>query len=136
MEKIINSFRVTIFGRPIAKKNNARIVRFGGRSCVIPSKAYCAYEKEALKQLKTFPTVFPDEYLHVVCEYWLPDHRWFPDLLNLMSASHDILEKSGIITNDKYIVSVDGSRIMGFSKNNPRVDIYLEPVKYDYAEVC
>ena len=132
--------KITITGRPASKKNNARIVRWGSRSSIVPSKAYCAYEKEALEQLKEryshLENAFvKDQFLHVYAEYWLPDHKWFPDLVNLISATHDVLQKSGIIFDDKFIVNIDGSHIMGFDKENPRADIFIKPIEYDYKEV-
>lgn len=126
----------TIHGRPVSKKNNSRIVRFGGRYSLLPSKAYSKYEKESLSELKGLPYCFKDSYIEVACRYWLPDHRWFPDLTNLLNATDDILEKSGIIDNDKHVVSHDGSYIMGFDKANPRVDISIRVLKdFKYLEV-
>ena len=127
---------LTIYGRPVSKKNNARIVRFGGRYSILPSKAYSKYEKECLEFLKTAPYRFGDSYVSVACKYWLPDHRWFPDLTNLLNATDDILEKAGIIDNDKFIVSHDGSRIEGFDKKRPRVEIFIRAIPdHKYAEV-
>ena len=52
--------------------------------------------------------------------------KYRPDLLNLLQASADIVEKAGVIENDRNIVSFDGSRIVGKDKENPRVEIYIE----------
>jgi len=55
----------------------------------------------------------------------MPDKR-IPDLLNLLQATADILEKARVIDNDKDIVSFDGSRITGIDKLNPRTEITIE----------
>jgi Holliday junction resolvase RusA-like endonuclease len=60
--------------------------------------------------------------------YWLPDKRWWPDLIGLLQATSDILEKSGILENDRLIDDYDGSRIMGLDKQNPRVEIEISEV--------
>jgi len=63
--------------------------------------------------------------LSVQALYYMPDRRR-PDLLNLLQATADIIEKAGVIGNDRDIVSFDGSRIMEVDKENPRVEIYIE----------
>jgi len=115
---------IVLLGRPVPKKNNSRIVRRGRFVSVIPSKAFVTYEESCLKQLKSY-TEKHNGIMWVKCQYWLPDKRWYPDLVNLLSASHDILEKAGIIDNDRNIISVDGSQIMGFDKENPRAEITI-----------
>ena len=55
----------------------------------------------------------------------MPDRR-VPDLINLLQATADILEKARVIEDDKNIISFDGSRIIGVDKENPRVEIEIE----------
>ena len=55
----------------------------------------------------------------------MPDRR-VPDLINLLQATADILEKARVIEDDKNIISFDGSRIMGIDKENPRVEIEIK----------
>jgi Holliday junction resolvase RusA-like endonuclease len=117
--------KLTIHGQPITKKNSQQIVMAGKRPCIVQSKAYRAYEKVAKQQvsLGTFePMPGP---VQVRCLYFLATTRT-PDLLNLMAATHDILEACGVVLNDEQIKSVDGSRIMGKSPA-PRVEIEIEP---------
>lgn len=119
---------IILHGRPATKKNNGRIVTRGKFPILLPSKAFEEYEKSCLVQLKSCKERYEGAIL-VKCEYWLPDKKWFPDLVNLLSASHDIIEKAGIIDNDRNIVSVDGSKIMGFDKANPRAEITIVSLK-------
>jgi Holliday junction resolvase RusA-like endonuclease len=117
---------ITLLGKPITKKNSMRIISCGGRPRLIQSKAYLAYEEDCLKQLcgGWIPVNVPIE---ASCKYYLKDKRK-TDLTNLLAATHDILQKSGIITDDALIVSLDGSRIMGVDKGNPRVEIIIRAV--------
>jgi len=55
----------------------------------------------------------------------MPDRR-VPDLINLLQATADILEKARVIEDDKDIISFDGSKIMGIDKDNPRTEITIE----------
>ena len=121
---------IVLKGRPVSKKNNARIVRFGGHPGIVPSKAFCEYEVDCLEQLASCTERYKG-YLHVKAEYWLPNYKWYPDLCNLLNATHDILEKAGIYENDRFIVNIDGSRIVGLSKKNPRAEITITTVDYE-----
>jgi Holliday junction resolvase RusA-like endonuclease len=114
---------IVINGQPITKKNSQQIIIAGKRPCVIPSKAFKAYEKLARAQLYLYPVRYQGP-VEVTCLYWLKDAR-VPDLCNLLAATHDILEHCGIIDNDKNIISVDGSRIAGIDRENPRVEITI-----------
>ena len=122
--KIIN--RLTIYGQPITKKNSQIVRCVNGKPAIIQSKAYRAYEKAALRSLGQYRGRRFSGPVEVTVHYWLKDNRR-PDLNNLMAATADILEKAGIIRNDRDIVSWDGSRIMGKDKY-PRVDIYISSV--------
>lgn len=118
----IQDFKISVelIGQPITKKNSMRIMR--GR--LKQSEAYCNYEEDCLNQTLTRRTPLEGK-LHVTCLYYMKTARE-PDLLNLMAATHDILEKANFYVNDKQIKSVDGSRIMGKDDSNPRVEIMIE----------
>lgn len=53
------------------------------------------------------------------------------DLVNLCQCPCDLLQKAGIILNDYLIISLDGSRIMGIDKDNPRTEIILKILDKD-----
>ncbi len=104
-----------------------RIISCAGRPRLIQSKAYLQYEEDCLKQITGDMKKCIDVPIAVTCLYWLKDKR-IPDLLNLMAASHDLLQKAEVIKDDKLIISVDGSRIMGVDKYNPRCEISIKEV--------
>ena len=114
-------------GRPTTKKNSQQIVLAkNGRRFVIQSKQYLAYENDCLWQLKIqYKGGVVTDKLNLQAHYYMPTKR-MPDLINLMQATCDILEKARVIENDKNIVSFDGSRIIGIDKNNPRCEIKIE----------
>jgi len=120
-----NKLFAVIAGRPATKKNSGRIVKFGKRMALLPSKAFETYQEVALWQLKKHKERF-EVNVHVQCKYYLPNKAHWPDLVGLLQATSDILEKSGILENDRLIVSYDGSRIMEIDKDNPRVEIFIE----------
>jgi Holliday junction resolvase RusA-like endonuclease len=93
---------------------------------VLQSEAYRDYEKMALKALLDYQGARFSGPVEVTAHYWLKDKRR-PDLNNLMAATADILEKAGVIGDDREIISWDGSRIMGVSPN-PRAEITIRGV--------
>jgi Holliday junction resolvase RusA-like endonuclease len=117
--------RLIIFGRPITKKNS-RIIRKGGG--LLQSEAYRQYEESCLWQLKQYRGRTLTGAVWVKALYWMPDRRSWPDMLGLMESTADILEKGGIIANDKFIESWDGTRIMGVDPENPRVEIEVRRI--------
>ena len=114
---------LTIPGQPATKKNSQVARCVNGKPLVIQSKAYRAYEKAALKALLAYQGERFLGPVAVTVAYWLKDNRR-PDLTNLLQATADILEKAGVIRDDRNIVSWDGSRIMGVSPN-PRTEITI-----------
>lgn len=110
-------------GQPITKKNSQVVRCIQGKPIVLASKAYRKYEKEAIKiiQSSSSPGKTFAGPINVKVLYWLKNRRR-PDLTNLLQATADILEKAGVIDDDRNIVSWDGSRIAGVS-SMPRAEI-------------
>lgn len=121
--------KLVLEGRPITKKNHQQIVLAkNGKRFVIQSKQYLIYEGDALWQLKIkYKGEMIKSKMNLKAHYYMPDKR-MPDLINLMQATCDILEKARVIENDKNIISFDGSRIMGIDKSNPRTEIEIEKI--------
>lgn len=118
---------ITLYGRPITKKNSSQIIKAGGKRKVIPSKQFSAYQEACLYQLLKAPKT-SEENLNMQCLYYMPTrHR--VDLVNLLQATCDILVKAKVIKDDnfKIIASHDGSRVL-YDKENPRVEITLSEV--------
>jgi len=133
--------RIVLEGRPITKKNSQRIVLAkNGKRFLIQSKQYLTYENDCLWQIKEQLTILslqkriPKPVLFPIMGgislqvlYYMPTRRR-PDLLNLLQATADILEKARVIDNDRNIISFDGSRIIGIDRINPRTEIEIEEI--------
>lgn len=117
---------ITLKGRPITKKNHQRIVG-GARKFIIQSKVYLDFQDSCLWQIKEqYQGEMIKDKVHLRVYYYMPDRRSRPDLVNLLQATCDILEKARVIENDRNIISFDGSRIKEIDKLNPRTEIYLK----------
>jgi Holliday junction resolvase RusA-like endonuclease len=128
--------KITIPGKPICKKNNPRVFCINGckgwrrgvpqpKKLVLPSEEYELYEKYCVNYLLNYGNIQYTEPVQVTCLYWFPNRRSRPDLGNLLAATSDILERAGILENDRLITSYDGSRIVGIDKDNPRAEITI-----------
>lgn len=120
----LTRIKLEISGNPRTKKNSQIAICMKGEPRLIQSALYRAYEKDALHQLLRYGNQYMPGPVEVRCIYWCQDRRK-RDLTNLLAATHDILTKAGIIMDDSMIVSVDGSRIMGVDRENPRVEIRI-----------
>jgi len=129
--------KIILSGRPITKKNHQRIIQKGlGRPSLISSKRFLEYQDACLWELKNYKGPrYKNKKLKVKCLYWMPNYRSWPDLIGLMQATWDILEKAEVIDDDQNIVSPDGSRIVGVDHKNPRVEIIIEEILHFYMEV-
>lgn len=125
--------KIILKGRPITKKNSMQIVykNKAGKKipCIIPSSAYNTYSEACMWQIKTQYKEEPiNRQVNVQCLYYMPTrHR--VDLLNLMSATMDILVDAKVLEDDnsKIVVGHDGSRVY-YDKENPRVEIYIDNI--------
>lgn len=130
-KKGVRMLKLILKGRPITKKNSQIPIKTkSGKFFIIQSKQYRAYEKDCLFQIITQRIMKQPLVgnLHLRAWYYMPDRRR-PDLLNLLQATADIVEKAKVIENDKDIVSFDLSKIMGVDKENPRVEIEITELK-------
>lgn len=96
----------TIKGRVISKKNSKQVIRNGRRTFVISSKAWIKFEKEAVEQLKKqYGKKKPYDGLVFIDYCFLLKGKTSTDCDNMIASINDLLEKAGIITNDKNVVS-------------------------------
>lgn len=122
---------ITIPGRPITKKNSQRIVTNPrtDNPRVIQSEAYCNYEEICLWRLRRYSGKRYPGPVQIRALYWMPNRQSWPDLMGLLQATCDILQKAEIIVNDRNVTSLDGSRIVGVDKNDPRVEIEISEME-------
>lgn len=113
----------TIQGIPRTKKNSQRIIVIGGKRAVLQSRQYLCWEAPAVFQLQAqrhgLTWKCPVNMRAIVYR-----DRAVGDLLNYLAAISDVLEKAGVVANDRLIVSLDGSRML-VDRQRPRVEIEL-----------
>ena len=92
-----------IKGRPASKKNSKQIFRVGNRTIIAPSTAYTRFEKYALEQLLPYRAKGTFTGPIRVVYYFYQLGRLSQDVDNAMASINDVLQKSGIIDDDKNI---------------------------------
>ncbi len=95
---------LTIKGRVISKKNNVRY----SRGFTYKTKAWRNFENSVLAQLEGVRARFNGKV--DVSYYFQMKGRLDSDIDNAISAISDLLEKAGIIDNDKNIVSLTATK--------------------------
>ena len=133
-------WEAVIPGHPATKKNSPILVK--GRALVLPSKAYKAYEKLFRQQLAAIGNLPHYEGpVQLTAEYWLQDRRGYPDLNGLIQATQDIisdeyshkdhkktLKRQWLLADDRLVKSLDGCRIAGIDRGNPRTILRITPL--------
>jgi Holliday junction resolvase RusA-like endonuclease len=119
--------KIVIDSPPATKKNNSQIVRVRGRLILIPSRRYLRYERDALWQLRAIWQGRAPITGDVNCAALFYRNRASGDLNNYTAALADILEKAGIVANDRQIGGWDGSRLAKDAAR-PRVEMVLTPL--------
>ncbi len=133
-------WEAVIPGHPATKKNSPILVK--GRALVLPSKAYKAYEKLFRKELEAMGNLPHYEGpVQLTAEYWLQDRRGYPDLNGLIQATQDIisdeyshkdhkkiLKRQWLLADDRLVKSLDGCRIAGIDRDNPRTILRITPL--------
>lgn len=114
---------------PVTKKNHQQILLNikTGRPFVAPSKPYKQYENAALWFIPKGTTI--DYPVNVKCLFYMNTHRKC-DLTNLEEAIDDIMVEAGLLKDDNsnIVAGHDGSRVL-YDKNNPRTEVYIEPIE-------
>ena len=103
-----------ITSRPISKKNSKQIFtnKRTGKSFISSSSSYKQFEKDALWELKSYKQKHTGP---VHAEYTFKmKGKLTLDLDNAIASINDVLQKAGIIDDDKNIVSLSAVKHQGF----------------------
>jgi hypothetical protein len=129
---------------PKTKKNSSKIIPHLKHAILVPSDAYTKWERAAIRALvgegiikrgppsvKGKPTyrvqaVKPIDY-PVNCRALIYRDALRGDAVGFYQAVGDFLQLAGVVANDKFIVSWDGSRLLK-DATRPRVELELERV--------
>lgn len=128
--------RLTYLGNPATKKNSRQIRRFKRRGepkmVIAPSAAYEALLELAAPQIRQqwkWPPLYREK-LHVTAWFYC-GYNQKPDLSGLIESCGDILQACGVIANDYWIASWDGSRRLR-DLERPRTEVIIN--KFDADE--
>ena len=145
----INEYKITVYGQPATKKNSS--VMIARRAAILPSKAYREYAKVFrlhLMKARNLPHFIGPVALEV--KYYIKNRAHYPDLNGLIQATQDLmsdeytlmpdeatgkrkkqLAKKWLLADDRLVKSLDGCRIAGIDKENPRAEITLRALDVD-----
>lgn len=128
MNKFITECKFIVHGMPKSKSNHS-LVNSDGKKILPKNSPYALYEKEIVNSIleQVGNVQFKNKIICKLDVFFKYKDR-HPDLNNMTKSLCDGIEKSGIITNDRFIVSVYLSENYDF--NNPRVEVSL----YDFIE--
>jgi Holliday junction resolvase RusA-like endonuclease len=135
------SVTFTILGKPVTKKNSARILRSRtGRPFVMPSAAYLNWENTAVLQLQSQNRGAPAITGRVELTAVIYRKRATGDLDNHLSSVCDALQKAKVIANDRLVASFGASRL-DKDAARPRVEITIasarkQPWDCEHANEC
>lgn len=117
----------TVLGAPRTKKTSNRLVpgrgRKAGRKLVLPSAAWVRWVETAVFPVKV--ARLPDQPYS--CRALFYRDRLTGDACGYYQGLADALEKWGVLSDDRFLVDWDGSRLL-LDRKNPRVEITLTPV--------
>jgi len=122
---------LTVPGVPRTKKNSGRIVRAGKKHIILPSAAWCEWAEEAVHVLTVQMRAFRREAFPILHDcnatalFYRDANRG--DACGFYQGLADLLEKAGVVADDRLLVSWDGSRLLKDSAH-PRVAVTLTPV--------
>lgn len=120
------TWEFTIQSPPRTKKNHQKIIvnKRTGRPMVIGSDSARGWEADSVLQLKSQWHRDGGLAQPVGLMATFFRERKTGDLGNYLAALCDALEKAGVVVNDRWIASFDGSRLSSCPED-PRVVLYL-----------
>lgn len=114
-----------IGGRPYVLKNNKRIYGRGRKKIVLPSKKYSAWETDAClsvrKQYQGDPINFE---VGITYKFYFENRMAEADTSNLIEGVQDVLQKMGVIENDKLVMKVVAEKFFGHEDARTEVTIF------------
>ncbi len=119
------NLRLYIPVTPRTKKTSNRVMRFGKFNKVMPSEAFIDFQNAALPHLveQFRPRESIATPVNVRATFYRDANRG--DLVGYMTALADVLERAGVVANDKWIMGWDGTRL-DKDAARPRVELVIE----------
>ncbi len=122
----MNLIHLIIPGAPRTKKNHGQIFKVDGKPRIMPSPQWEAWRNLAMYPLRQQWTRLkkPSISWPINCKAIFYRDREIGDAVGYYQGLADLLELGGIVKNDKWIVSWDGSRLKKDALH-PRIEITL-----------
>lgn len=119
---------MVIYGAPRTKKTSNRIVRAGKRPRVLPSEAFERWASAAVPQMRVCWSgrAAISKPVNVAALFYRDAYRG--DAVGYYQALADALQAAGVVVDDKWIVSWDGSR-MEKDAERPRIELEISEVE-------
>lgn len=117
-------FHCVIPGRCYVKKNTKRVYGSGRRKRVVYSEQFQFWEKVAELTLLKARSATITEPVELCITFHFKTHRAEPDVSNLVEGPQDVLEKVGIIKNDKIIQRVVAEKLFGTDYEKTTIEIF------------
>ena len=120
---------IVVTGKPITKKNSAELAvnRKTGSTFIVPSRQYRQWARDTVPQVQ--PVAYQQGAIEqpVCLTAVIYRERRVGDLVNYLQAVCDLLQDAGMLVDDKWVESFDGSRL-DCDKHNPRIELTLTPL--------
>lgn len=118
---------IIVHGAPRTKKNHGKRIKRGHRIFHVPSDAYTKWESFAVPQMRIARRGAPpiEGPVNVAARFYRD--ALVGDAVGYYQALADALEAAGVVADDKWIVSWDGSRL-DKDADRPRVEVVITAV--------
>lgn len=128
LQLLARPLTMTLYGTPRTKKNSGRMaIGRDGKPHVFPSKYWTRWVKTVqANHGKKSAVTLPDVPYNCAAVFYRDANRG--DANGYYQGLADLLETWGLLSDDKYIVSWDGSRL-AVDRDRPRVEFTLTPVQ-------
>lgn len=109
--------------RVISLKNSKRVVRAGGRTIVLPSKAHEKFLSIALPRLAPLRSVEPFAFPYSLNLTFHLKGKLDADTDNLTCTINDLLMEAGIIADDKRCMAIHAKKVLGVADSLTEIEI-------------
>lgn len=122
----MKSLRLVVPGPPRTKKNHGRLIKVGGQPRMLPSKPWSDWCKRVAPALERAMKAAGVPPISQPCNCSATFFREVAtgDAVGFYQGLADVLEHGGVVANDRFIVSWDGSRLAK-DRDRPRVEVTL-----------
>lgn len=122
----LDRLTLILYGAPRTKKTHNQVHRYGGRLKVVPSKQWMKWRDKVKESGDVKPWMrLRDQPYNCRALFYRDADRG--DATGLYQGLADVLQEAGVVSDDKWLVSWDGSQLL-VDKTRPRIEIALTPI--------